>query len=82
MCHLEQGEEVEGSCGEPVTVEVLEKIIANQGQLPGEEVLEEIPGIAFIPGNEARRQPYAREVLMMEHFTAAPASGYQREFTL
>jgi amino acid adenylation domain-containing protein len=38
--------------GEATFHEVIEKIIQNGGQLPGPAVLKEIPGIAFIPGQD------------------------------
>jgi amino acid adenylation domain-containing protein/non-ribosomal peptide synthase protein (TIGR01720 family) len=55
--------------GEQTFCEILERIIDNQGKLPGEEVLKEIPGIAFIPEKEIHARGYAREVLMMDQLT-------------
>jgi amino acid adenylation domain-containing protein len=55
--------------GEVTAAEVIRKIMENGGKLPGEEVLKEIPGIAFIPGETGRQKKYAgyaREVVMLD----------------
>ncbi|NIM12781.1 MAG: AMP-binding protein [Candidatus Aminicenantes bacterium] len=36
--------------GEIIFAEIIEKILENNGELPGEEILAEIKGIAFMPG--------------------------------
>ena len=39
--------------GELTFKELIDGIISNQGQLPGDEALKEIAGLAFVPGNRA-----------------------------
>ncbi|MDQ1350650.1 MAG: hypothetical protein QG657_952, partial [Acidobacteriota bacterium] len=39
--------------GELTFAELVSKIIANNNQLPGEDVLKEIAGLAYVPGNRA-----------------------------
>jgi amino acid adenylation domain-containing protein len=60
--------------GEITLVELIEKILENQGKLPGEEILEKIPGLAFIPGkrNQNAHVKLAREIIMLD---AADAPG-------
>ena len=40
--------------GEITFSEIIGKIIENDKRLPGQEILKEIPGIAFVPGTGAR----------------------------
>jgi amino acid adenylation domain-containing protein len=52
--------------GEVTFAEVVQNILDNEGKLPGEEVLKEIAGIAFIPGEKASGKTFARQVLMLD----------------
>ena len=51
--------------GEATFHEVIEKIIHNRGRLPGPAVLKEIPGIAFIPGQD-HPGSRARDILFID----------------
>jgi amino acid adenylation domain-containing protein len=59
--------------GEITLVELMEKILENQGKLPGEETLEKIPGLAYIPGkrNQNAHVELAREIIMLDAANAA-----------
>jgi amino acid adenylation domain-containing protein len=52
--------------GEITFAELIGKMIENQGKLPGEEVLKNIPGLAFIPGREKNTREFARDIVMMD----------------
>jgi amino acid adenylation domain-containing protein len=52
--------------GEITFARVIEKMIENNGKLPGEEVLEQIPGLAFIPSQERQTSNSAREILLLD----------------
>jgi amino acid adenylation domain-containing protein len=52
--------------GEITFAEIIEKIMANDGKLPGEKILKEIKGIAFIPGRGESPKEFCREVVMMD----------------
>ncbi|UCH92858.1 MAG: AMP-binding protein [Candidatus Aminicenantes bacterium] len=55
--------------GEITFSEVIEKIMENQGKLPGEAGLKDIPGIAFISkqtGQKQKNQPQMRQILMTD----------------
>jgi len=52
--------------GELTFSELVGKIIANQGRLPDDEVLKEIPGLAFIPGEQASMFSSFRDILMLD----------------
>ncbi len=58
--------------GEVTFAEVVEKIIKSGGKLPGDNVLEQIPGIAFIPGSEKGVQNFAREILIINEWAEWP----------
>jgi amino acid adenylation domain-containing protein len=53
--------------GERTFHELIEKIIENKGELPGEDILNKIPGIAFMPPASASN----REVLLLDEFPEA-----------
>ncbi len=56
--------------GELTFCEIIERIIDNGGKLPGEKILKEIPGIAFIPGEKrGRRGDFAREIIKLDQLT-------------
>jgi len=53
--------------GELTFSELIEKMLANEGKLPGEEVLKTIPGIAFADEKtKASRQKLSRDILMLD----------------
>ncbi|UCH95910.1 MAG: amino acid adenylation domain-containing protein, partial [Candidatus Aminicenantes bacterium] len=52
--------------GELTFTHLIRKILENQGKLPGESILKEIPGIAFIPGKEKESRESYPEVLMLD----------------
>jgi amino acid adenylation domain-containing protein len=52
--------------GEITFAELVEKIIENNGGLPGDDVLERIDGIAFVPREKRARNNFAREILMVD----------------
>ncbi|MGD2085545.1 MAG: amino acid adenylation domain-containing protein [Candidatus Aminicenantes bacterium] len=58
--------------GEITFCEIIKKIMKNDRKLPGNEVLKEIPGIAFIP-REKRNGPgnFAREIFLADALPAA-----------
>ncbi|MBT3388120.1 MAG: AMP-binding protein, partial [Desulfobacula sp.] len=53
--------------GEITFGEIIEKMIENEGKLPEEKVLQEIPGIAFIP--EQKREQTVRAILMLDELS-------------
>jgi amino acid adenylation domain-containing protein/non-ribosomal peptide synthase protein (TIGR01720 family) len=52
--------------GELTLAELIEKIIENNGALPPENRLKQIPGIAFIPGEQKRPGRWAREIITLD----------------
>ncbi|UCH96077.1 MAG: AMP-binding protein, partial [Candidatus Aminicenantes bacterium] len=54
--------------GEITFCQLIEKIMANHKKLPGEEVLKEIAGIAFIPGRKENQTKFAREIILLDAF--------------
>jgi amino acid adenylation domain-containing protein/non-ribosomal peptide synthase protein (TIGR01720 family) len=52
--------------GELTFARVIEKIMENARQLPGEEVLEEIKGIAFVPPQASSYRNFGREIVMLD----------------
>jgi amino acid adenylation domain-containing protein len=52
--------------GEETFAELIGKIIENGGKIPAEEVLKEIPGIAFVPALERERKGGARELVFLD----------------
>ncbi len=50
--------------GEMTLAQLIEQMIENGKQLPGEETLKGIDGIAFIPRSEQEKKKFAREILM------------------
>jgi amino acid adenylation domain-containing protein/non-ribosomal peptide synthase protein (TIGR01720 family) len=54
--------------GEITFADLVEKIIQNGGKLPGDDILKEIKGIAFMPGKEKEkaRKGHCREILMLD----------------
>jgi amino acid adenylation domain-containing protein len=53
--------------GEITFCQLIEEIIQNKGKLPGDEVLKEIPGIAFVPGkDQVPPHWFAREILLFD----------------
>ncbi|NIM15011.1 MAG: amino acid adenylation domain-containing protein [Candidatus Aminicenantes bacterium] len=52
--------------GEVTFCELIGKIVENKGKLPGEEVLKDIRGIAFIPAQEKQTGTFAREIVLLD----------------
>ncbi|MCP5050460.1 MAG: B12-binding domain-containing radical SAM protein, partial [bacterium] len=52
--------------GEITFGEIIGAIIENHGQLPREDTLEKIPGIAFVPGKQEGKTRLAWDILMLE----------------
>jgi amino acid adenylation domain-containing protein len=52
--------------GEITFSELIGKILDNNGRLPGEEVLKEIPGIAFVPRRPGKDRGFARQIVMLD----------------
>jgi amino acid adenylation domain-containing protein len=52
--------------GELTFCELVEKILENNGTLPGEEVLKEIAGIAFLPGQPGPEKEFSRDVILLD----------------
>jgi amino acid adenylation domain-containing protein/non-ribosomal peptide synthase protein (TIGR01720 family) len=52
--------------GEITFAEVIRHIIKNNGNLPGEEVLKNINGIAYIPGKAGLKRKVPREIFIMD----------------
>jgi amino acid adenylation domain-containing protein/non-ribosomal peptide synthase protein (TIGR01720 family)/FkbM family methyltransferase len=52
--------------GELTFTELVEKILENNGQLPGEDVLKEIPGIGYITEREKKINQFAREIILLD----------------
>jgi len=60
--------------GEITFSEVIGKVLENGGKLPGEEVLENIPGLAFMSGRQGAQdvqKPFSREILFLDTFRDA-----------
>jgi amino acid adenylation domain-containing protein len=55
--------------GEITLSEIIERFIKNNNKIPGEEVLREIPGIAFVPGKEKRKSRYGREIILLDELS-------------
>jgi amino acid adenylation domain-containing protein len=52
--------------GELVAAELIKSIMENGGQLPGQEKLQTIPGIAFAAGASAARSTAGRELILLD----------------
>jgi amino acid adenylation domain-containing protein len=52
--------------GEITLYELIATILKNNGQLPGDEVLKTIQGIAFIPGKAKAQKALAREIVPID----------------
>jgi amino acid adenylation domain-containing protein len=52
--------------GEETLKELIARIMANGNELPGEEVLKEIPGIAFIPRSTSVPDHFSRRIIMLD----------------
>ncbi|MGD2086560.1 MAG: AMP-binding protein [Candidatus Aminicenantes bacterium] len=59
--------------GEVTFSQLVKKCLENRGKLPGEEVLKEIPGLAFIPNRKERTKAhvFARDILMLDQLRGA-----------
>jgi amino acid adenylation domain-containing protein len=67
--------------GEITFSELIGRILENHNRLPDEKTLKEIPGLAFIPGEERKRKAPARQILMLESLAGSLAQepGYNPE---
>jgi amino acid adenylation domain-containing protein len=52
--------------GEVTFLELIKKILENQNQIPHDDELKKIPGLAFIPVNEKLKKEYSREVILFD----------------
>ncbi|MGD2090215.1 MAG: amino acid adenylation domain-containing protein [Candidatus Aminicenantes bacterium] len=52
--------------GELTLVELIKAIIKNNGPLPHEEILQEIAGIAFVPGRERHKKRSRHQVILLD----------------
>jgi amino acid adenylation domain-containing protein len=52
--------------GEITFGELIKAILENSGNLPDEEVLKEIKGIAFIPWKERKKEKWGRQIIMVD----------------
>jgi amino acid adenylation domain-containing protein/thioester reductase-like protein len=55
--------------GEITTAKLIGAFLENGGKLPGDEVLETIAGIAFIPGKREPNKAFARQVVLAGQLT-------------
>jgi amino acid adenylation domain-containing protein/non-ribosomal peptide synthase protein (TIGR01720 family) len=69
--------------GEQTFCELIRKIMGNNKKLPGEQILEKIPGIAFVPGKKETPGKFAREIIMLDSIqeVLAKESGNNLEST-
>jgi amino acid adenylation domain-containing protein len=61
--------------GEITMTQVIEKIIANDKKLPGEETLKEIPGIVFMPREEKTGSKSKMEIMMLDMYNKELLEG-------
>jgi len=61
--------------GEVTFSEVVNKIILNNKKLPGEKILKEIPGIAFVSREKSPDIEFAREILILDRLTDILSKG-------
>jgi radical SAM superfamily enzyme YgiQ (UPF0313 family) len=54
--------------GEVTFYELMQKFLDNGSKLPGEDVLKEIPGLAFLPESEKPRGKYTLETVKLNEF--------------
>jgi amino acid adenylation domain-containing protein/non-ribosomal peptide synthase protein (TIGR01720 family) len=59
--------------GETIFCEIIEKIIANERKLPGEEELKKINGIGFVSKTRGMEKKYARQIFLLDELTEALA---------
>ncbi|MGD2090547.1 MAG: AMP-binding protein, partial [Candidatus Aminicenantes bacterium] len=52
--------------GELTLCELIKAMLENHGDLPGEEILKRIAGIAFVPGRERQQRSYKQQVLLLD----------------
>ncbi|NIM15446.1 MAG: SDR family NAD(P)-dependent oxidoreductase [Candidatus Aminicenantes bacterium] len=52
--------------GERILCDIVSGILGNDGKLPSEAQLKEIPGIVYVPREQAPTNVFAREVMVME----------------
>jgi len=58
--------------GELTLSEIVSKMLANNRKLPGEDILQQIKGIAYVPTKGGFTQKHAREIILLD--TLPPAS--------
>lgn len=56
--------------GEITFSDLIGKMIENKGKLPDEEILKQVPGIAFIPEDRKQQNLFAREILQLDALEA------------
>jgi amino acid adenylation domain-containing protein len=62
--------------GEVTFRELIEKIMQNNKKLPADEVLKEIPGLAFVENREELKKDFAREIIMLDRWNSNKESTY------
>lgn len=66
--------------GEFTFLEIINKIIEAKGNIPSDDILKDINGIAFIPAEEREKNEYAREIIMMDNIYDDNRSEYDEYF--
>ncbi|NIM16712.1 MAG: AMP-binding protein [Candidatus Aminicenantes bacterium] len=59
--------------GEMTTCEIVEKIIENGKRIPGEAVLNEIAGIAFVPNKSDSQEKFSRQIIILDELAEMTA---------
>ncbi|MGD2086833.1 MAG: SDR family NAD(P)-dependent oxidoreductase [Candidatus Aminicenantes bacterium] len=66
--------------GEITLAQLVEKMIENHNQLPGEQVLKQIPGIAFLKDKyKQKTRENTRHILLLDDLCASRQEKYTRE---
>jgi amino acid adenylation domain-containing protein len=61
--------------GELVLGEIIEKMLDHPGRLPGEDVLKQVQGIAYVPQKEMQDRKGVRHILMLDQLDRKPLIG-------
>lgn len=59
--------------GERTYGELIEAILKNNGRIPDENVLQEIPGLAYIPGRKDLKSHLCREIISLDTYSGLVA---------
>ena len=66
--------------GEITLSQIIEKTIANNGRLPDQTVLKEIPGIAYIPNDQKRDKHLSRNMIILDEMEFSPPKDFEPGF--